>query len=213
MVQPNIMAQLWRHTVWIWIPLAELSSLVLLSHRLLSYTVATLTVPFPLGLLGFSELPHVASWNSSRHVVGMKHMRGPNRHLPPLSAACPSPASFFFFCLHRAVRRLIPFCWVLIPSLIRAFSLLGMQDSQAHLLLFTKKAPRCLEGSSPDALLLPSVCLLCVRTLSFPHHPLVALRPNRLIHILRVSYMITASPSFLCSLRPIYHPQLVSLLC
>lgn len=150
MVQPNIMAQLWRHTVWIWIPLTELSSLVLLSHRLLSYTVATLTVPFPLGLLGFSELAHVASWNSSRHVVGMIHMRGPNRHLPRLSAACPSPASFL--CLHRAVRRLIPFCWVLIPSLIRAFSLLGMQDtvrltsccSLKKLLVVWKAAPQML---------------------------------------------------------------------
>lgn len=103
------------------------SSLVLLSHRLLSYTVATMTMPFPMGLLGFSELAHVASWSSSKHVVGMIHMRGPNGHLLPLSAACPSPDSFL--CLHRAVRRLIPFCWVLIPSIIRAFSLLGMQDT------------------------------------------------------------------------------------
>lgn len=153
MVQPNITAQLRKHTVWIWIPLTELSSLVLLSHRLLSYTVATMTVPFPMGLLGFSELSHVAYWSSSRHVVGMIHMRGPNRHLLPLSAACPSPDPFL--CLHRAVRRLIPFCWVLIPSLIRAFSLLGMQDpvrltsgcSLTNLLLVWRAVPRWLASS------------------------------------------------------------------
>lgn len=153
MVQPNITAQLQKHTVWIWIPLTELSSLVLLSHRLLSYTVATITVPFPVGLLGFSELSHGASWSSSRHIVSMIQIRGPNQHLLPLSAACPSPYSFP--CLHRAVRRLIPFCWVLIPSLIRAFSLLGMQDtvrltsgcSLTNLLLVWRAVPRWLASS------------------------------------------------------------------